>query len=291
MDTPLFWSSEYARIQNNEHTIINFEGMSFPVSTVQNGRLASPGRATFGGFWSDTSRTHANFTVFLDHLQDLYPSANELKVTLPPAYFQNKIFDTQNDFFARISSYKIVNHNYHTNLYEEIIISKGNRKKLRQFREIGGQVQPADTIDWKSCYQLLVENRARRGVKLSMNWQIFYESLLQLPDDMKLWKAVIANEIVGCALTVKISNESLYVLFWGDNDFGRRISVVASIYSYLIEYSTNLGMRHLDLGISSVDGELDLGLSRFKLNLGSKRTDKITYLVPLTKNRIANVQK
>lgn len=279
MPIPLFWTSEYSQIHDDKNQILKIQEIIVPLSKPINGILRSPGRATFGGFWSLKKLDQSHFRKALEKLYDLHPTTREFHLVLPPDYFQKEIFDTQRIFFDGVSYSQSIDINFHIDLHSNHSTSKGNRKKIRQFREQGGVVVQSDLSDWESCYQLLVNNRARRGVKLSMSWDIFKKSLEQLPLQIKLWKAVVKNIIVGCAVTVRISQDSLYVLFWGDNEHGRSLSVVASICDSLLVFAKSENVRYLDLGISSVDGLLDPGLARFKSNLGAIQGQKITYKV------------
>lgn len=279
MPIPLFWTSEYSQIHDNEHQILKIQEVFVPLSNPMNGVLRSPGRATFGGFWSLKKLDQIHIRKALDKLYDLRPTTREFHLVLPPTYFQKEIFDPQRVFFHGVSFSRIIDINFHIDLHSNYITSKGNRKKMRQFREQGGVVVQSDSSDWEACYQLLVNNRARRGVKLSMSWDIFKKSLEQLPLQIKLWKAVVKNMIVGCAVTVRISQDSLYVLFWGDNEYGRSLSAVASICDSLLVLAKSENVRYLDLGISSVEGILDPGLARFKSNLGAIQGQKITYKI------------
>jgi hypothetical protein len=107
-----------------------------------------------------------------------------------------------------------------------------------------------------------------------MPWHVFERGLDERPDVFTVWGATLGKEIVGGALTVEISDDTLYVLFWGDTLLGREYSVVASICEKLVEFCRSKNYKVLDLGISSVDGLLDENLARFKSNLGAIQTEK-----------------
>jgi lipid II:glycine glycyltransferase (peptidoglycan interpeptide bridge formation enzyme) len=177
----------------------------------------------------------------------------------------------------------IVDTNYHVDVqhWSKKSLSKGNRKKIRQFYELGGIVSYSNVDVIKQCYEVLVENRKRRGVALTMQYADFESSLLLCGEDFKLIQAFLENKIVAACYLVKILPDYWYVLFWGELVDFRSLSPVASMFQFLIEEAQRNRVKYLDLGISSVEGVLDEGLARFKSNLGAVSSQKITLSVNL----------
>jgi hypothetical protein len=278
---PLFWTREYANLHCDSHKILNFGSGVIAVSSDDSTIIKSPGRATFGGIWSDYPLTENEFSQFLTQFRGNFPHSSQLQISLPPEYFWPEIFLPQSYLLSQINSHSYFEVNFHIDINSKIDISKGNRKKQRQFIESKGDVRIASKSSWREIYNLLSENRLRRGVNISMPWEIFEKSLLTLPKSFQLWQASVDKNIIGAALTVKIDEKTLYVLFWGDSLQGRQMSVVASISKHLIEYCKQNFINILDLGISSVNGEIDENLARFKRNLGAIESKKHIYSVSL----------
>lgn len=273
-DVPLFWTKEYAKLHGEDHCLLTTKVGLIPLSRAGSNILRSPGRATFGGIWGVPD---LDFRVTSELVRDLrnYDSGfTEIKISFPPAYFHPEVFESQVRYFDTNCDRKITETNFHINVSNRLLISKGNRKKLRQFSEQGGQVIRLDSYEWRDLYDLLYANRARRGVNLSMSWDVFEKGLRELPDKFEAWGAKLNDELIGGALTVEIDEKTLYVLFWGDSLLGREISVVASICERLVGHCISRNYNVLDLGISSVDGVLDQNLARFKKNLGAVISSK-----------------
>jgi len=243
--------------------------------------LKSPGRATFGGFWIEPNKTFKYTEQTVRQLKAYSEVSSQIRITFPPSYFHPEVFQEQVSYFTNKCYSLITETNFHIVVEHRNDVSKGNRKKQRQFCERGGSVSQVEKPDWHSVYKLLVENRLRRGVQLSMPWHIFERGLVDRPDDFTIWGATLGSEFVGGALTVAINSNTLYVLFWGDTLLGRNLSVVASICETLIEFCIDKNYRVLDLGISSIDGLLDENLAKFKINLGAVQTSKTSMTVNL----------
>lgn len=271
---PLFWTREYSKIHDGEHQIVETDSGLISLGRAGAESLKSPGRATFGGFWTEPNK---GFSYTVQTVAQLIAYSNksvQIRISFPPNYFHPEIFEEQVSFFKARSNSFISESNFHIVVDHRDDVSKGNRKKQRQFRERGGSVSQVPKADWRVIYDLLVENRLRRGVELSMPWHVFERGLIERPDVFTVWGATLGTEFVGGALTVEISDDTLYVLFWGDTLLGRELSVVASICEKLVEFCRSKNYKVLDLGISSVDGLLDENLARFKSNLGAIQTAK-----------------
>lgn len=271
---PLFWTSEYSKIHNGEHQLIETESGLLPVGRAGSETLKSPGRATFGGFWIEPNRVFAYTEKTVGQLKAYSDTSNQIRISFPPSYFHPEIFQDQVSYFLTQDITLVTESNFHIVVEHRNDVSKGNRKKQRQFSERGGSVAQVGQPDWRNIYHLLMQNRLRRGVEFSMPWQIFQRGLVDLPDIFTVWGATLGVEFVGGALTVEIDLNTLYVLFWGDTLLGRDLSVVASICETLVEFCRSKNYQVLDLGISSVDGLLDENLARFKVNLGAVQTSK-----------------
>ena len=271
---PLFWTREYSKIHDGEHQIVETDSGLISLGRAGVESLKSPGRATFGGFWTEPNKGFSYTEQTVAQLIAYSNKSVQIRISFPPSYFHPEIFEEQVSFFKARSNAFISESNFHIVVDYRDGVSKGNRKKQRQFKERGGSVSQVPKADWRLIYDLLVENRLRRGVELSMPWNVFERGLVERPDVFTAWGATLNMEFVGGALTVEISADTLYVLFWGDTLLGRELSVVASICEKLVEFCRSKNYKVLDLGISSVDGLLDENLARFKSNLGAIQTAK-----------------
>jgi Acetyltransferase (GNAT) domain len=290
---PLFWRNEYAMIHGETHRIhkavipaLHSEDVTalMPYRTSSDAKtFYSPGRATFGGFWTTSRLTSSDYLQLFYDLKLHFSACEEFVIRLPPSYFFAHAFDSQRQALIELSrGTSICDTNSHIVLSsnEPPQISKGNRKKIRQFFENGGCVNlvlHSDTRKINLAYDVLSENRRARGVELSMPRDLFIKSLKTLPQDFSLHTAEINDDIAAASLTLKLSSNVMYVLFWGDSLKYRTFSPVASLATVLMKYCESMGCSILDLGTSSVDGIVDDGLLRFKRNLGAIESPRYSF--------------
>lgn len=286
MNVPLFWSDKYCELNEQQKLVSKHESgaesFNFEfIYGVHDNLIKSPGKATFGGIWVSEGRPSVAFFASLyKSIFKQFDSLTQSIVSLPPAYFCSYMFQNQSialEALQFIKSYSDTNFHIEIESWSPASMSKGNRKKIRQFVDAGGKVTLGTPSEYLSAYDVLKGNRENRGVNMSMNFEKFRMNLVEMPQTYSIYLAKLGTEIAGVAYIVRISQNVKYVLFWGDDIKFRNLSPVASLLNFLVPLTQLEGCTILDLGISSVDGTLDTGLARFKFNLGAIESPKPTY--------------
>lgn len=250
---------------------------------IHGNTVVSPGIGTFGGLYpSQVVDDWSPIWKCLFREFQAYPS---MEIVFPPEYFHRNVFlKQQEDLIDLYSPKTIWETNQHVPLDGDVIslLSKGNQKKLRQFREAGGLTRIGTNQDLLSAVTLLEKSRERLGVVLSMSRNQISKVFLKSPDRYSLYIAEIHNVIVASAIIVKLDKENIYVLYWGDDaDNWRHLSPVVALFVSIYEDSAKAGFKILDLGTSSVSGVINEGLARFKDNLGAIKTRKLKVSITL----------
>jgi hypothetical protein len=281
---PLFWSEEFCELHSDINRILEISvninsNVSIPYK-IADTRFKSPGIGTFGGFYGENDPT--NWIEIWNKLIEVSHEIDSFEISFPPKYFEIQKFEAQIQASIELFNPKcVVELNQHVVLVSDATesLSKGNRKKYRQFCEASGTVKRGKIEDLKKVVALLQESRKNLGVDLSMSYVQILEAFTKMPEIYRCYFAEIEAEIVAAAIVVEISRESLYVLYWGDTPgYWRKTSPVVAIFMEVYKDAYQEGFKYLDLGISSVDGEINPGLTRFKRNLGCIDSEKIKVL-------------
>ena len=287
-EPPLFWSKGYAALHGSKFNslIIGDQENLWILPAVQNGEtLQSPGVGTFGGFFPlQTSTSFDDFTVshIRKELKTLFSRSHSLLIVLPPRYYLTEYFDSQYRLFG--NGKELINWNQHIDLrvWDRSDVDKGCRKKYRQAQEAGYEYELAlNEEDITSCIKLLEANRKNMGIKLSMSSEKIRKSMKAMPERYLMHKISVKGEIVSAAFTVELDPKTIYVLYWGDLIEYRYLSPVVTMAINLVGFGIQRGYEILDLGVSSVNGELSKGLFRFKKNLGAISSEKWTVRLTL----------
>lgn len=287
--TPLFWTEAYwMRAVDAEKACFSASSEAGDTLYFQqvNGNSLVPGPASFGGWWPGEHRSGDT-----DYYRGLYLALFSLfpssiwSVSLPPLYFEEPIFSPQRSALQSLASEtvadsdSVVTRTATDHATQIDLLPKSKAQRMRAFTRRGGTVREAASAERPEVYRLLLDNRRRRGVDLSITLALFLQTLEDCPNTHKCWVATSGGNLVGGAFTIETSETTTQVTYWGDSLEGRRLSTVTAIYGYLLQRLFSLGKTHLDLGKSSVDGVLDVGLSRFKEELGATHSIQQTYVI------------
>lgn len=283
---PLFWTERFCLL-SGAMRIWEYDGTTgigrIAFSVSENG-VVVPGPATFGGLSPTRAsvsedEVEAAWSAFLEDV--VGPKA--LSIRLPPTNLYSRMVAAQNEVLSRLCDGSVTDLNQWIDLtaWTSAAMSRGNRKRTRRFAEVGGKsTRLTHEMDICAAYDLLAANRSRRGVQLSMTADRFRDSLTLMGDKYRCWGSFRSDSsLVAAALTVAISEGVEYVLFWGDSDEGRSMSATAALCEYLCIALQAEGVSQLDLGTSSVDGVVDVGLARFKRNVGAQDALRTTWTI------------
>lgn len=289
IETPLFWNPKYlalfqervqywdseALIQNS----INTEGKASISFSIGNQILKSPGRASFGGFWATSDKYWEQFSV-IDHIKLIskdFPACDYFEINFPAEFFFPSVFlPQQQQMLNAHGEVQDVDAAFFidTLAWDQTCMNKGNRKKIKQQISAGMSVEEVGHNELHEIYEVIRLNRLSLGVIPSLTFEELSIQINALPENFKLFKASIHNQLVAAAICVKISQDVLYVLYWGDVAEYRGFSPVAGLCEFIVGWCRINQIRQLDLGGTSSDGIPNEGLIRFKRNLGAIESPK-----------------
>ena len=114
-------------ISNKRKFLVSYE--------IHDNILKIPGRVTFGGFFSQDTKTitACEFTAVLENFLSETKLDNALEWKLPPDYFYPQIFGTQYENLKSAVQKEVNDLNQHVLVggWNFGVLSKGNRKKIR----------------------------------------------------------------------------------------------------------------------------------------------------------------
>ena len=138
-------------------------------------RYVSPWRGSFGAlFFTDRTVPLAVNDFFLDCIETRLQQegAQEISMVLPPQAYYPKMTSVLVNLLLR-KGYKLTRHelNYSRVITDEDFLSrvnKGNRKNIRRAAKRGFVFQRITPAEIGGAYQVIAENRERRGYPITM---------------------------------------------------------------------------------------------------------------------------
>lgn len=288
---PLFWSQDYWNLVDTNHTLASSTFLNEPLSiffSQSENEIRVPGSATFGGWWPTTGTRPetAQFVEAYRRLFDLYPQ-HTFQLRLPPEYFYPEVFLPQAEALRIIGASETVDtvqiFPITSDLAKDVVSSlpKGERWWVRKFQKEGGQVRHASQEELENAYEIVRQNKERRGATISISLEKFLNLVQKDPRSYRCWLATLDDEFLGSALTVDLDPKTTYVFYWADTLGGRKKSVVTSIFAAILEDARIREKSVLDLGLSSVEGVIDNGLFSFKRHLGARCVKQSSFQLKL----------
>lgn len=251
-----------------------------------NNRVAISGyQSTFGSFDINPKIFKNEFEWFvhqmLTKLKD--SSVSRIEISHYPMY-ENSLAFISKVLIAKGFKIKIKEINQHIQISKRDFskIAKRNElKKIKQCVNKEFKFELADISYLSQIYKLIVDTRLRKNYRISLSFEELENAvninsnnyiLFVIKDDMK---------IIAASVSVVINKNVLYNFYHADDIAYRNFSPISFLVKSIYDYCFRNEYSILDLGISSVQGELNPGLFDFKRNLGADVTDKIVYSLSL----------
>jgi len=158
-------------------------------------------------------------------------------------------------------------------------IKYNEQKKLKKAINSNYKFILLDHHKLTEVYQLIKETRDRKGYPTSMSLEQLQTSINALPEHYLLFGVNDGNKLIAAAVSVRISRDIMYNFYHGDDVNYRSTSPVVMLVAGIYQYCQQKNISILDLGISSIQGQLNQGLFDFKQNIGCESSSKSTYVL------------
>lgn len=150
-------------------------------------------------------------------------------------------------------------------------IDYSNVKRINKCIKAGFFADIVTEDYYPKVYDVIADNRNRRGYKLSMSYDQLMEMVEKFGNKIVCF-GVYSNQdknlMLAASICIRVSEKVFYVFYWGDVAGFESYSPVAYLASYIYQFAQNNSICILDVGTSTINSQPNLGLIRFKRNLG-----------------------
>lgn len=166
-------------------------------------------------------------------------------------------------------------------------MSRGQRRYLNMPRRYHWHLRryPASALDitrWNEFYSLLELNRQARNIPLSITYERLIRSAAIAKEAMQLFELRDTDDrLLAATLALRVHPQVIYYFLPACHPQYYVFSPMVPLLNAIYEYARQEGISFLDLGISSVKGIVNQGLSAFKERLSAKRGCKNTLIISL----------
>lgn len=160
-------------------------------------------------------------------------------------------------------------------------VDYGNDKRIRKCLKAGFFAEQVDSADYPKVYQVIKQNRERRGFPITMSLEQMGEMVEIFPERMRffaVYRDAAKFDMLAAAVCIAIADSVLYVFYWGDAADVESYSPVALLADGIYAHCQQRGIKWFDVGTSTVEGVPNHGLIKFKRNLGFSESLKLSFI-------------
>lgn len=250
---------------------------------LNDGILRSPFSAPFGGF--HYKHEYMFFDIVYNFLSDLKDYVNkngfkEIIITLPPTLYQTNMNAKFVNAFIELG-YKMgkpdINNWINLKEFDGVWIKSVVAQNCRKAVKHGLTWSVAtERKELEEIYQVIYNNREDQGRKIFMTLDDILEVNKLFPIDFFQIRDK-DGKVVGASIFYRGHEKIIQGVFMGDDMEKRNLGTMNYMYKNIYEYYKALGYDFIDLGISSLEGEPNLGLIRFKELHNCKTSLRFTF--------------
>jgi hypothetical protein len=254
---------------------------SIHFTAVGGGLWRSPARGTFAGYEVTDGLSFEQLFAFHDSVEAALAQggAEEIEI-LPAPEAHDPVAFARTLYLLRSRGYEIcqcdLDHSLHVDsrpLVERM--NYGNRKRVNKCARENIVPSRLTPRELDAAYDTIARNRASNGHNVSMTLEQIRIMDATFPGKLLLFGARAGEDLAASAICLRISDDVLYVLYWGDRPDYRKLSPVVTLAATIYEYCQQSGIKILDAGTSTIDREPNWGLISFKRALGFTESLKV----------------
>lgn len=245
---------------------------------IKGGVAISGHQATFGSFDLSEELRQEELIFFIEAIIKLFRKrgVNRIEIRNHPTYF---ISSKQIEEALFVTGFKLqlleINQQIEVNAHPFLSLIKRNvRKKVKQSIDSGFTFKIEPNANISEIYNLVVDTRNRKAYGVSMTLIDLKSAIHSCSDNYILFTLRDGDKLIAASVSIIINSSVVYNFYHADNFEYRSKSPLSLLVMHIYEFSQQNKFSVLDLGISSINGELNKGLFTFKKNLGARTSDK-----------------
>jgi hypothetical protein len=129
----------------------------------------------------------------------------------------------------------------------------------------------------ETIYLFIAQCRELQSRKLSLSWEQLKRIADAFPDQFILFAIYQHDVLVAASINIAVSQEVLYNFYGAHDRLFNKYSPVVMLMNALYNWCRANGYIYLDLGTSAAGNEPNFSLLDFKIRLGAKSTQKLTF--------------
>lgn len=159
----------------------------------------------------------------------------------------------------------------------EPLLHRSEKRRHSKARDAGLVFRQVTEDEFVTIFQFIQMCRAEKDFTMSMTIEELSAAVSQFPGRYVLFGVFDRTTLVAAAVCVRVYDDVLYDFYHDHSKDSDHLSPVVMLVDGIHQYCFANNIRLLDLGTSSVDGQPNFGLLRFKMRLGARPVPKYIF--------------
>jgi hypothetical protein len=245
-------------------------------------RIYSLERSPFGGFILDAKATEENMTRLIHEIESwaIENKIPEISIRAYPEIYNPKESQKIRSVLERFH-FKVIKHEVLQVIPIDANSLTGfnrNRKRmLKRCIDAGLTFERLTTSSLEEAHEIFVECRKDKNYPVTMSLGDIRREFENFPDRYFLFGVKDKDTLIAASVCIKVNDRILYDFFHGDKLKWRELSPVTLLVKGIIEFCQAHHFQLLDLGVSTDDAGMNVGLQRFKDSFKARTSEKLTF--------------
>ena len=247
---------------------------------MEEDRAISLPRSLFGSLWLNQEIPDATLNAFVSYfkaqLSDL--DIHRIEMTCPSHIYQN--FLPVEFWLARDFQLQSREFNQHIPVVGdfEARLHPMERRKLKKLHsgKLCFQEEIGSTDTLTECHEFIAECREEQGLTINITKRKFLNLCFRFNGSYQAFTARMGEDLASVVITCQPGPGYQYYYLPATDARYKKYSPMVGLMELIYEDCQHRGISVLDLGVSSIKGEIQKGLFEFKQRLGAHQSTKST---------------
>ena len=274
-----YYTSQYLLAQSYPNLQLFSNSSFFVPVTIQSSDATTLERSPFGSYMSFSDGSLASFTSFEEEVvASLKTDGCTKMVARHPSPIYSDYVDRE--WLAKVGYaviFEDINQHIDLTIGWEDRLHKMQLRKLKSLQEDGFSFQVISPRDIEIVHQFLTVCRLAQGLDINISLEKLRQLCDSLPNTYNFFGVYRESKLSAVCISVRVTNSIAYYYLAGTSPLFRSKSPMVLLISGMVAYYRNLGLKTLDLGVSSHEGRPQETLRLFKNRMGAIETKKPTF--------------
>lgn len=247
---------------------------------VSTGNFVSGYRAPFAGIeCKDIHQLH----TFIEYIKETCQSLGATSITLrqAPVCYQPEtsaaIHETLMKHGFQIKFSDVNQHISVTDAPFYTLLDDQKKRRLTKLKSTGARLEILDRIDSDTWYDVYVQSRIVKNFPVTISKEAYMDLSAKISGTYQYAGVYLEDTLLANAIFVRVNEDVLYYFLAASDADYASLSPSVFVLEAMYELAQKQQHKILDLGISSVNGQLNEGLHLFKKHVGAIDSQKNTY--------------